>query len=402
MLTEETRTAVTEFATSLLSLRPLAEAGHPIAVPLDAAPPRPGCLAVADVAATVAERLNVPLAPVWRGSAAPAPGPTGGSADLFARIVPDRLGSCLTEELGRVPVGARAEVGGVAAAVADGGFDRLRAPSTVSTPDGAELRTYAAGQRGRPAIVIASACGMPGALCEPWMRFLARDHFVVTWETRGLFGRLGAADQFDRLGHDPAAQAADLLTVMDSYELPTAHLMGLCGGAVLALRAAGERPERVSSLSLWHGDYELGAGCPKTDHQHNLKALMEMAVQSRASAAVINAALCQTAMAAVPVSVAHLVVYPYVNAELFYRYCALTGSIMSADVASLLGAVRQPALVVTSEDDHTAHPAGSHRVAAALPAAQLRVEPHGDHISVFSAAPRLRRILTDFLGSLPG
>jgi pimeloyl-ACP methyl ester carboxylesterase len=238
---------------------------------------------------------------------------------------------------------------------------------------------------------------MPAILCEAWMRSLARDHFVVTWETRALFGDIGSAEAFDRLGHDVTAQTGDLIAVMDHHELASAHIMGLCGGAVLALQAAATRPQRVSSLSLWHGDYELGAGCPKTPHQHNLKLLMAMAKESREDAAAINAALRATAMAAVPIEVAHLVLYPYLNAELFYRYCALTEAIMGTDVTALLATVHQPTLVVTSEDDTTAHPAGSHRVAASLPRAVLRVEPHGDHISVFGASSRLQHMLIDFL-----
>ena len=122
-----------------------------------------------------------------------------------------------------------------------------------------------------------------------------------------------------------------------------------------------------------------------------------MAAESREDAEAINSALAQTALGAVPADVAHLVVYPYVSAELFYRYCVLTGATMTTDIGGTLPYVTQPSLVVTSEDDHTAHPGGSHAVAAALPDAVLRVERHGDHISVFGAGPRLRRILTDFL-----
>jgi pimeloyl-ACP methyl ester carboxylesterase len=279
-------------------------------------------------------------------------------------------------------------------------IEQWRTPAEVRTVDGAALRSYTAGEPGGPAAVIASACGMPAALCEGWLRFLSRDHRALTWETRGLFGQLGGAESFDRIGHDVAAQAEDLIAVMDHHGLASAHVMGLCGGAVVALRAAATWPDRISSLSLWHGDYELGLDCPKTTHQHNLKALMAMAAESRADAATIRTALHATARASVPAEFADLVLYPYLSAELFYRYCVLTGAIMAADVAGLLGAVRLPTLVVTSQDDQTAHPAGSHRVAAALPGAVLRVEPHGDHISVFGASPRLQRILTDFLAAL--
>lgn len=266
----------------------------------------------------------------------------------------------------------------------------------VLARDGARLRSYAAGQPGWPAIVIASACGMPVQLCEHWLQFLSASYRVLTWETRGLFAGPGSAVEFDRIGHDLASQAADLLAVMDAHGVPSAHLMGLCGGATIALQAAASQPGRVSSLSLWHGDFSGSPG-PATSHQENLKALMAMAVQSREDAAVINAALAQAATATVPPELVELVSYPYGSAELFYRYCVLTGQTMNTDITGLLASIRQPCLVVTSEDDHTAHPVGSHQVAAALPGAVLRVEPHGDHLSVFGAAERLRQLMTDFL-----
>ncbi|RKT17075.1 pimeloyl-ACP methyl ester carboxylesterase [Streptomyces sp. 1114.5] len=272
-------------------------------------------------------------------------------------------------------------------------MDEIAVPGTT-------LRGYAAGDPDHPAVVIASACGMPVGLTEAWIRALAPDHRVVTWETRGMFGTPADQAGFDALGHDVAAQAADLLAVMDHYGIERAHVMGLCGGAVVAVRAAEAQPRRFDSLSLWHGDFS-GTPGPVTDHQENLRALLGMAAQGREDAAMINGALAETARAGVPADVADLVVYPYSTDELFYRYSVLTLPTMTEDCTPALAGIRPPVLVVTSEDDHTAHPDGSHRVAAGLPDSRLHVEPHGDHISVFGAGPRLRRLLTDFLSGTP-
>lgn len=276
-----------------------------------------------------------------------------------------------------------------------------RAEPDVRTPDGVAIRSYRCGVVRARAVVLASACGMPAELCEPWMRALAPDHDVVTWETRGLFGPRGPASVFDSLAVDPEAQADDLIAVLDHCGIARAHVIGLCGGAVVAIAAAGRHPDRVSTLSLWHGDYELGPGCLKSEHQHQLKALMQLAYESRESATMINGALRSITLSGVGDRVAATVCYPYLDDEIFYRYCALTGAIMSADVASLLPKVRQPTLVVTSQDDHTAHPAGSIEVARRLPRARLHVEPHGDHLSVFAATPRLRQIQQRFLAEVP-
>ncbi|GIJ54813.1 alpha/beta fold hydrolase [Virgisporangium aurantiacum] len=385
MLTGEARAAISDLVHAAVSLRPLAEAGEPVRAPIEAAAPAAaGCVSPAEIVATVADVTGVSLL-----------GPGGGP---FDGVVTGRLRDAVSRPaLASVPAVDRAAVEATARAAGTGTVDVWRAPVDVVTSDGARLRTYAAGRPGAPAVVLASACGMPAQLCEHWMRFLGRDHHVLTWETRGLFGDLGTPADFDALGHGVDAQARDLLAVLDHHGVPTAHVMGLCGGAVVALRAAGLAPHRISALSLWHGDYELGPAVPKTSHQQNLKALMAMAARGRTDAAAITTALAGSAMSTVPADVAHLVVYPYVTAELFYRYCVLTGAIMAHDVAALLDAVRQPAFVVTSGDDTTAHPAGSHHVAGALVAGHLTVEPHGDHISVFGANERLTRLMTDLL-----
>lgn len=269
-------------------------------------------------------------------------------------------------------------------------------PTVVRGADGAPLRVYAAGERHRPVVVIATACGMPVELTEPWIRALAADSFVVTWETRGLFAddMLSPTD-FDALGYDVAAQAGDLWTVLDHFEVERAHAMGFCGGAVIALRAAADRPGRLSSLSLWHGDFAL-PGYATTGHQRNLNAVMEMAGRDRATAAELLALLRQLVAAQVPPELADLVLYPYADAERFHRYCRLNGAIMAADLAALLPGIDVAALVVTAATDTTTHPDGSRGVARLLSGGELSEAEHGSHLAVFEAAQAHRALLESF------
>jgi 3-oxoadipate enol-lactonase len=266
----------------------------------------------------------------------------------------------------------------------------------VLRPDGTVLHTAASDDPDAPPVVIASACCMPMALTRSWLSALAPEHRVVTLETRGTSGELGPGAAFDSRGWGPQQQADDLLAVIAAYGLEDVHVMGLCGGAVIALLAArGGGP--ICSLSLWHGDFDLGGDSVKSDHQRNLQALLQMAAEDRTSAAEIRAVLSATALHGVPEHVEHLVVQPYVDDELFYRYARLTGSVMGCDLTSVLPEVAQPCLVVTSETDTTAHPQGSVAVAQRLPRGRLQVEPTGTHIDVFDASARQQQLLADFL-----
>jgi pimeloyl-ACP methyl ester carboxylesterase len=235
---------------------------------------------------------------------------------------------------------------------------------------------------------------MPVELCEPWMRRLAEEHLVVTWESRGLFA---ATEGFDGLAHDTAAQAADLFAVMDHFGVAGGHLMGMCGGVTIALTAAAIDPERVTSLSLWYGDYNLGPASPRTTHQRDLVDFLAMAGEDRTTAAALRTVFCRSLLSGPVPDLAHLSLYPYAGDELLFRYAKLAGSLMDTDVRPLLDRIAQPALVVTSEDDTKAHPAGSRLAAAGLANATLHVEPHGDHITLFHADPGVTELAARFI-----
>lgn len=297
----------------------------------------------------------------------------------FERVLSDHL-----------DVPARAGITGDSAAT---DFSALVRHSTVRTADGITVDACTAGEPTRPAVLIASACGMPARLAEGWVRRLARDHFVVVPQTRGLFGGPVPAG----LATGVPVQADDLITVLDHLGVGAAHVLGLCGGAVLAVVAAARHPHRVSSLSLWHGDFDLGGDSAKTDHQRNLQALLEMGARGERQASAVHAVLAHTMLGVAPPRLAHLVVYPYVRPDLLHLYCRLNGAIMATDLRPYLDRLHHRTLVVTSADDHTAHPDGSRAVAARLPGSTLHVTDHGDHLSLFGADDRLVDLAARFL-----
>jgi len=392
LLSTKSRQAAAELAGAVLSLRPMIDRlEQPVRV--TRAGTSPAWTAARSSLAGEREDLQRVLDRVTGRLGYPAftllDEPAPRDVDTFVRTVSRRLGLAeLAGPLRAVATDGLPALDEVVDEVSAADFESFCRRETVRTPDGVALRAYVAGDPGSPAVVIASACGMPARLAEQWIRRLAADHYVLTWESRGLFGGADDVEEFDA-ETGVAAQAADLVAVMDHFSVPAAHVAGLCGGAVIALAAAAAHPRRVASLSLWHGDFELGDDALKTDHQRNLQALMLMATRSRVSVAGIHAVLCQAISASTPPDLAHLVLYPYATAELLFRYCQLNGAIMGTDVRDRLSAVSQPCLVVTSEDDATAHPEGSRRVARALSGSRLLVAPHGDHISVFRRPEQL-------------
>lgn len=259
---------------------------------------------------------------------------------------------------------------------------------TIRAPDAAHLQVYAGGARSAAPIALVLPCGMPIELSEMWLRRLAGRGRVVAWETRGLFG---GEDDFDTIGIDLDTQARDLFTVMDHHGIGRSHVVGLCSGAVVAMRAAALQPERVSSLSLWNGDYYgLGEDCPRTPYQKGFAALTAMVAHDRRRATLVQRRFLQpAAIAGVDRAWAHLTLYPYADAGLLHGFGRLNLPVVESELAAWLADVQVPTLVVTSETDERAHPEGSRRVARALPRGQLHAEPEGDHLSVLTVHAHL-------------
>jgi 3-oxoadipate enol-lactonase len=267
----------------------------------------------------------------------------------------------------------------------------------LTRPDGALVAAVDAGPQDAPCVVLSPPCALDHRLCLPWLDALRDRYRVVVARTRGTCERIVDPADFERRGCGVPEQAGDLLDLLDTLGGGPVHLMGLCGGAAVALAAAAEAPGRVGSLSLWHADLDLGDAAEKTDHQINLRATLDLAGESRETAAWLRERLTGGPMTGVPSGIGPLVVRPYATAELFHRYARLAGATMHWDSRTTAARVAVPGLVVTSADDATAHPAGSRAVAALLPRARLVVAEHGDHLNAFRATDAQVAALTTFL-----
>ncbi|WP_213937981.1 alpha/beta hydrolase [Pseudomonas sp. dw_612] len=269
--------------------------------------------------------------------------------------------------------------------------------SRLITRDSVSLAVYASSNRRRPPIVLALPCGMPFDLCRDWFDALSERYFVVTWETRGLFGD---CPDFDQIKVDMRSQVADLLAVMDHFDLPSAHLMGICGGAAIVLCAAADHAERAQSLSLWHGDYNLGDDSLRTPHQQNFEWLMETAAQDRAEAGDLQAMFVdQKTLATTPEPIAHTVLFPYVNPELFYRYALLNDALNKTELLPILPRITVPTLVVAGDSDSTTHIGGSRLIAQSVEGATLHVEKDGSHLAFFERAAESKKTAFRFIDS---
>lgn len=264
--------------------------------------------------------------------------------------------------------------------------------------DSAPLTTYRS--VGKPhSVVLALPCGAPVQMARAWLAFLRRSYNVVTWETRSVVRHAGAGDWRAYLD----AQSDDLQAVIQRYCPEPPHVMGICGGAVVALNAARRPGLRLAGMSLWYGDYNFDDPSLQTDYQRNLQWMMETAGGGRESAQVVHDLFNDKAMLkSLNKRHAAAILCPYADVDSLWRYALLNGAIMAADVAAIAAELAMSISVISSENDRTAHPGGSRRLAELLVNSRLYMEQDGDHLCFFEARSHTRAIALECIdGSFP-
>jgi pimeloyl-ACP methyl ester carboxylesterase len=266
--------------------------------------------------------------------------------------------------------------------------------------DGAPLTTYRSVGK-QHSVVLALPCGAPFQMARAWVAFLRRSYNVVTWETRSVAHRGGAGADDWRAYLD--AQSDDLQAVVQRYCPEPPHVMGICGGAVVALNAARRKGLRLAGMSLWYGDYNFNDSSLQTDYQRNLQWMMETAGGGRESAQIVHDLFNDKAMLkSLNKRHAAAILCPYADVDSLWRYALLNGAIMAADVAAIAAELAMFISVISSENDRTAHPGGSRRLAELLVNSRLYMEQDGDHLSFFEAGPHTRAIALECIhGSFP-
>jgi 3-oxoadipate enol-lactonase len=107
----------------------------------------------------------------------------------------------------------------------------------------ARLACETQGETGRPWIVLSNSLGADLSMWDAQMATLARTHRVLRYDTRG-HGR-------SSLGSEPVTMSrlvADVVALLDHFEVGRADVMGLSLGGMTALGLGLDHPQRVRRL----------------------------------------------------------------------------------------------------------------------------------------------------------
>jgi pimeloyl-ACP methyl ester carboxylesterase len=106
--------------------------------------------------------------------------------------------------------------------------------------------------QGARTVVLANGLGGRLYAWEPLIDAIWRDHHIVTWDYRGLFGSEAPRSR-RRLSVEN--HVGDVLALLDAERVERAVLVGWSMGVQVSLDVAATYPERVAGLVLINGTY---------------------------------------------------------------------------------------------------------------------------------------------------
>ncbi|WP_156168842.1 alpha/beta hydrolase family protein [Kordia jejudonensis] len=265
---------------------------------------------------------------------------------------------------------------------------------TIISFDNTSLPVYTYGDEKKPTILLVLPCGMPWVIGQAWMQFLGENYHVITWETRNLFTEVTP----NITNFDVKAQSEDMVAIVRHFDKENVHIFGMCGGAILTMQSLTSYPSLFTSASVWHGDYNWRDNSILTIHQKNIKSTMMMAYGSLEEAEGIRELICtpRTIKTLAP-HLGCIMMYPFIDDKLLYTYSKINENIMAYDSNMVADDIQQKVLVVTSEEDTTAHPGGSLRLNERLKHKVFYQRKKGDHASLFDAPKELQQVFADFI-----
>ena len=217
---------------------------------------------------------------------------------------------------------------------------------------------------------------------------------AVAWDARGY----GDSDDYsDALKFTDFA--ADLLRLLDHFEAPTAHLVGLSMGGRIALDFYAQAPSRVASLIL----VDTFPGYDKSFTPEGREKFIRLRKQPlldgkepRDIAPVVAKTLVSPT--AKPEHLQQLIdSMSALHKESYIK--AIEAMTMYEPVANL-AEIRVPTLVVVGDQDRLTPPSVARDMAAGIRGAQIAVLRQAGHLANIEQPEWFNRVVGDFLATL--
>ncbi len=256
-------------------------------------------------------------------------------------------------------------------------FDTRTVHQSIKSVNGLNFDVYSQGNPSKEAVILIPPCGIPAQLFQPWLDILGRQNYTLTMENPFLFG-----DPYSL--PDPSwdiSQEVDYIgAILEKNNISCAHLVGICGGAPIALAAAARFSKQIASLIVCHGDLNFGLNTPRTPFQQQFQGLLSDSSNNISRAKEVYALFLDPAVLfGLPNQLGPFVLYPYSDFRLFQRYSKINSGLMSFDATKPAQRITQPVMIISSRDDRMTHPETSQRLHQMIENSFLWERESGSH-----------------------
>ncbi|MGE2833142.1 3-oxoadipate enol-lactonase [Mycobacterium sp. SMC-4] len=226
------------------------------------------------------------------------------------------------------------------------------------------------GRRDGPVVVLSNSLGSTHRMWDAQVAALEERFRVIRYDTRG-HGNSPVPDgpyTIDDL-------ADDLLALLDRFEVPRAHLIGLSLGGMTAMQLAAREPARVDRMALLCTATQL----PPASAWRQRAAT----VRTEGTAAVAESVVARW------FTTAYLQQHPddksryeqMVAATPAEGYAACCEAIAELDLREALPNVKAPTLAIAGADDPATPVAKLAEIVDLIPDSRLRVIDHAAHLA---------------------
>jgi 3-oxoadipate enol-lactonase len=213
---------------------------------------------------------------------------------------------------------------------------------------------------------------------------------AVSWDARGY----GNSDDYDG-PLDFGDFALDLIRVLDRFDAPRAHLVGLSMGGVIALDFAARYPDRLATLTLC--DTMPGFGHLTEAQRHEFIRLRQEPLLAGKEPRDIAPVVAHTLLGKSPrpgcferlvASMTALHKDSYIK--------TITGSVNYSGQFKL-EEIAVPTLIVVGDEDTLTTPAVSREMQRRIPGARMTLIERAGHLSNIEQPEAFNRAVLDFL-----
>jgi 3-oxoadipate enol-lactonase len=250
------------------------------------------------------------------------------------------------------------------------------------------------GPGGAPVLVLGNSLGTSRALWDPQLPALAGRFRLLRYEHRG-HGQPGG--QFSPAPPGPytiADLGADVLALLDRYDIGEAMYCGVSLGAMVGIWLAAQASGRITSLALCC----TSAYLQPADLWQRRAAAVRQGGMGAISQQVVSRWFTPAFAAACPAVPAQFAAELVGIAPEGYAGCC--DAIAALDLRGQLATVRAPTLVLAGADDPATPPRHSAVIASGIPGARLRVVRGAAHLANVSNAAEVSAALMGHLAGL--